>query len=115
YNDAGHEVHQMLADYQPRAQVAKAQDPNGEYPDNTMTGDGWVRLLTFDLDDPQPRISVRTYSTHFGKFSSEMPEYASWYKAGERQADLSDAEFLARDEFVIELADFHQRFESAGE
>lgn len=115
YNDAGHEVHQMLADYQPRAQVAKAQDPNGEYPDNTMTGDGWLRLLTFDLDDPQPRISVRTYSTHFGKFSSEMPEYASWYKAGERQADLSDAEFLARDEFVIELADFHQRFESAGE
>lgn len=113
YNDAGHEVHQMLADYQPRAQVARAQDPEGKYPDNTLTGDGWLRLLSFDLDSPQPRINVRTYSTHFGKFSSEMPEYASWYKAGERQAGLSDAEFLARDEFVVDLVDFHERFKSA--
>lgn len=110
-NDNGFQVHQILADYQPRAQVAKAADPEGKYPDNTMTGDGWLRLLTFDLDGPRPRIDVRTYSTHFGKFSSEIPEYASWYRAGERQSHLSDAEFLARDEFVIELTDFHQRFE----
>lgn len=115
YNDDGSQVHQMLADYQPRAQVAKAADPEGRYPDNTMTGDGWLRLLSFDLDGPQPRINVRTYSTHFGKYASEMPEYASWYKAGERQAELSDAEFLARDEFVIELTDFHQRFGNGAE
>ncbi|MGY1530198.1 hypothetical protein [Luteimonas sp. A649] len=115
YNDEGHEVHQMLADYQPRAQVARSHDPDGKYPGNTQTGDGWLRLLTFDLDSPQPSVNVRTYSTHFGKLSSEIPEYAPWYKAGERRAELSDAEFLARDEFEIGLADFHGRFQGAGE
>ncbi|MGY0503982.1 hypothetical protein [Luteimonas sp. e5] len=114
YNDMGNEVHQMLADYQPRWRAAKVADPEGKYPGNPLTGDGWLRLLSFELDGERPRISVRTYSTHFRKFSSEMPEYASWYKAGERQAGLSEQEFLARDEFVVELRDFHKRFSRAG-
>lgn len=115
YTDTGYEVHQMLSDYQPRWQVAKAADPGHTYPDNPMTGDGWLRLLTFHLDDATPRIEVRTYSTHFGKYASEIPEYAAWYKAGERRPDLSDEEFLARDEFVVELGDFRQRFMSPGD
>ncbi|MGY1424511.1 hypothetical protein [Lysobacter sp. A289] len=113
YNDNGHEVHQMLSDYQPRAHVAKTRDPENRYPDNTQTGDGWLRLLTFNLDSPQPSVHVRTYSTHYGKFSSEIPEYAAWYKAGERQADTPDAEFMERDDFVVELTGFHERFDNA--
>ena len=113
YNDNGHEVHQMLSDYQPRAHVAKTKDPENRYPDNTQTGDGWLRLLIFNLDSPKPSVHVRTYSTHYGKFSSEIPEYAAWYKAGERQADTPDAEFMERDDFVVELAGFHERFDDA--
>lgn len=115
YNDTGYQVHQMLSDYQPRWRAAKAQDSDNKYSGNPLTGDGWLRLLTFNLDGSHPRIKVRTYSTHFGKFSSEMPNYAAWYKAGEGQANLSDAEFLERDEFLVELTDFHKRFGRAGE
>ncbi len=110
YNDTGYEVHQMLSDYQPRWRAAKEQDPDNTYSGKPLTGDGWLRLLTFNLDGSKPNIKVRTYSTHFDKFSSEMPNYAAWYKAGEGQADLSDAEFLARDEFQVELTDFNKRF-----
>lgn len=112
-NDSGKDVHHLLSDYQPRWRAAKAADRDGRYEGNPLTGDGWLRLLTFRLDGDAPEIQVRTYSTHFGKYASEMPEYASWYKAGERQAELDDEAFVARDEFVIELGDFHQRFGAA--
>jgi hypothetical protein len=55
-------------------------------------------------------IEIRIYSTHYGKFASETPDYAAWYKAHDRQARLSDAEFMAWGEFTIELTDFRQRF-----
>lgn len=107
YNDSGRQVHQMLSDYQPRWRAA---DPQGQREDRPLTGDGWLRLLQFELDGAQPRIRVRTYSTHFGKFASQMPQYADWYRDAEGQGGLDEQAFLARDEFVVELADFHQRF-----
>jgi hypothetical protein len=56
---------------------------------------------------------VRTYSTYFKAYSSELPNYAAWYKPQEHP-ELSDADFLAEDEFTIELDDFVKRFGAAG-
>lgn len=49
-NVRGNPVHELLADYQ--------DDPNG--------GDGWLRILRFDMD--QQRIEVETYSPFLGQF-----------------------------------------------
>ncbi|WP_326523644.1 serine/threonine protein phosphatase [Sphingomonas sp.] len=103
-NRAGNRVYQMMADYQSRGQTAKDAGTTG------ATGDGWLRVLKFRLDGDRPRIDVRTYSTHYGKFSSEIAEYASWYKVQDGQGELTDAAFLGRDEFTIQLDDFHRRF-----
>lgn len=110
HNDEGNQVHQMLADYQGRSRVGEMADPEGTYHRRPVTGDGWLRLLEFDLDGAAPRIQVRTYSTHFDKYSTQIPEYASWYKRYEGQAALSDEEFAKRDDYVIELVDFRERF-----
>ncbi|MEA1015545.1 serine/threonine protein phosphatase [Sphingosinicella sp. LY1275] len=102
----GRPVHQVMADFQDRSQVAKQAGVKS----GGAIGDGWMRLLKFRLDDAKPNIEVRTYSTHYRKFSSELKDYAAWYKAREGQAALSDEAFLARDSFVIPLDDFHARF-----
>ncbi|MBB4838563.1 hypothetical protein HNP52_001632 [Sphingomonas kyeonggiensis] len=106
-NLAGHEVHQMLADYQGRWQVAKEL---GWKNANATLGDGWMRLLTFRLDGSKPSVRVRTWSTFYKKFSTELPDYAAWYKAHEGMAKLSDAEYLKRDDFSFELPDYQARF-----
>ena len=108
-NRAGNRVYQVMADYQGRGQTAKEAGAEGK-----QIGDGWMRLMQFRLDGTQPSIRVRTYSTHYGKFASELPTYADWYKARDRQAALSDADYLKRDEFTIELTDFHRRFGAPG-
>jgi hypothetical protein len=106
-NDAGHQVHQMMADYQGRWQVAKDLG----WTDSSATlGDGWMRLLTFRLDGATPNVRVRTWSTYYGKFSTELPGYASWYKAHDGMAGLSDAEYLKRDDFSFDLPDYRARF-----
>lgn len=105
-NRNGKPVHQVMADYQGRGQSA-ADAGTGR----TSIGDGWLRLMEFKLDGDRPSVKVRTYSTHYGKYASELPEYASWYKAIEGQETLSDAEFLKRDEFTVELTGFHDRFD----
>lgn len=104
-NRFGNNVYQMLADYQGRAQTAKDAGAG-----NVSVGDGWLRLLKFQLDADRSSIEVRTYSTHYGKFASELPEYAAWYKERDGQAHLADEDFLKRDEFTIELTDFNRRF-----
>lgn len=104
-NRAGGEVYQVMADYQGRGQTAK--DAGAE---KTDIGDGWLRLMKFQLDGAKPVIQVRTYSTHYKKFSSELKEYADWYKARDGQAKLSDADYLKRDEFTIDLKDYRKRF-----
>ena len=110
-NESGHEVYQILADYQDRGRVGidAGQPPDPLFRGPVGIGDGWLRLLEFDTASESPQIAVRTYSTHFGRLSSETPSYAEWYREQEQPA-MSDAEFLAADEFVLELPDFRERF-----
>jgi len=107
-NDYGHDVYQILSDYQRRGQIAV----DAGQTTTPATGDGWYREMTFHLDGATPRVAVRTYSSYFDRYSSEMPAYADWYKSWE-QPDKSAAEFLAADEFAIELTDFRARFTPA--
>jgi hypothetical protein len=106
-NRLGNQVHQMMADYQGRGQTAK--DAGAK---DTDIGDGWLRLLTFRLGGASPGIRVRTYSTHYKKFSIELAGYAGWYKGHDGQSALTDEEYLKRDDFTIALSDFHARFPS---
>jgi hypothetical protein len=109
-NEAGHAVYQMLADFQDRGQAGldagQSRQPNGQ---PAPIGDGWYRELKFHLDGEAPRVDVRTYSTHYRAYSSELPNYAQWYREREQPA-MSDEEFLRADEFTLELTDFRQRF-----
>jgi hypothetical protein len=110
-NANGYQVHQVLADYQSRGQSAldAGQPMNRQRSLPPGVGDGWFRLMEFKVDSGQPVIRVRTYSSHYGKFSSELPEYAQWYRKYE-QPQMSEEEFLAEEEFELQLPDFHQRF-----
>ncbi len=110
-NRFGQSVHQVLADYQDRGQVGldagQPLDPMMRRP--VGIGDGWFRLMQFDLNRGAPHISVKTYSSHYKKFSAQESNYAKWYRPHEQPA-MSDAEFYQADDFRIELPDFHQRF-----
>ena len=104
-NRFGHAVYQVLSDYQDRGQSAIGVKANRK----VHIGDGWLRLMQFDMSPNKPLIHVRTYSTLYQSFSSDLPEYAKWYKLGE-QPKYSDAQFYAADDFVIALTDFRKRF-----
>jgi hypothetical protein len=104
-NRFGYAVYALLSDYQCRAQVAR----DAGQKDVDGLGDGWLRLMTFHMDTSTPTIQVRTYSTYYRRYSTELPQYAAWYKAGEAPK-LTDAEFNDRDDFILELTDFHERF-----
>lgn len=107
-NAAGRKVYQILADYQDRAQTARDA---GLTPDRLLgIGDGWMRLLIFDMKGAVPRVHVRTYSTHYQSFSRDTLRYAAWYKA-EEEPDLSDEAFHAEDDFALDLIDFRSRFD----
>ena len=109
-NAAGYDVHQILADYQDRGQVAvEAGSPPGHFGRPASLGDGWYRLMTFDLSGRSPSVKITTYSSHYETASGDLSTYAEWYKAHERP-DASDAEFLASDDFELELGDFRARF-----
>jgi hypothetical protein len=103
----GHQVHQIMADYQGRWQVAK--DLGWKNASATL-GDGWLRLLTFRLDGTRPNVRVRTWSTQYGQFSADMATYAGWYKGHEGMGKLSDGDYGARDDFSFDLPDFRARF-----
>lgn len=109
-NDDGHEVYQILADFQGRRQVAlDAGQPLGAEGTVPPSGDGWFREMVFHTHGADPRVDIRTYSSHYDSYSSELDTYAQWYKTRE-QPDMSDEEFLAADDFTIELNDFRVRF-----
>jgi hypothetical protein len=102
----GHQVHSLLADYQDRHQVAI--DLGFSSKEAPPLGDGWLRLVHFDLDGAQPSLRVRTYSTHYKAFSSGLASYSDWYTRDTnkgRKPDLPDA-----DEFTLPLGDFQKRF-----
>lgn len=109
-NAAGHPVHQLLSDYQARHQSvdlvnAKGQ-PKGVIPG---VGDGWLRLMMFDLSPGRERVRVRTYSTYFKAFADEVSGYAARYKADEHPG-MDDAAFVGQDEFELSLDGFQRRF-----
>ncbi len=109
-NDYGHAVYQVLSNYQKRGQAGlDAGQPLGRGGSISSIGDGWLREMTFHIYDDKPRIDIRTYSSHYDAYSSELATYAKWYKENE-QPEMSDAEFAQADEFTIELSDFHSRF-----
>ena len=107
-NTNGKPVYQVLADYQDRGQAGIEAGRSQV----VGIGDGWLRLMHFDLGSNPARITVKTYSTYYARYSSEVDDYASWYKALE-QPDMNDDEFHASDDFVINLDGFQQRFSSA--
>lgn len=110
-NHYGHLVYQVLSDYQDRGQTASgAPTKAGAKP---HVGDGWLRLMRFDMGPETPVVRVRTYSTYYQTFSADLPEYAQWYKPVE-QPTFSDEKFAAADDFVIELKDFRARFDQQG-
>lgn len=106
-NQAGGKVYQVMSDYQGRAQTVRdAGTPPALF---VGVGDGWLRLMDFDMARDVPSIHVHTYSTHYKVESRAAPDYAKWYKAGEKPK-MTDAEFHAQDDFRIELTDFRARF-----
>lgn len=109
-NKFGHPVYQVLADYQDRAQTAK--DAGAKMEPGMGIGDGWLRLMTFDMGAKVPQVKVRTYSTHYKLNSVDAPDYAKWYKA-EEKPKLTNAEYMKADDFTIDLTDFHVRFGKA--
>lgn len=111
-NAAGQKVWQILADYQDRGQTAIEAGVKSDWP--VGIGDGWMRLMEFDFTDEAPRMTVRTYSTHYKKSSRETSDYADWYKAGEKPL-LSDEAFHDEDDYVLELVDFRTRFDAVAE
>ena len=107
----GNKVYQVLADYQDRGRVGldTGQAPSLHTGKPVGIGDGWFRLMHFDMSAEVLRIQVRTYSSHYQALSGELDNYVDWYK-GHEQPAMTAAEFLAADEFELDLGDFRQRF-----
>ena len=106
-NRQGRAVYQILSDFQDRNQAAIDAGMTAEKAPGL--GDGWMRLMTFDMSEEVPTIRVRTYSTHYDRYADDTPDYARWYKPNE-QPQMTDDAFLAQDEFTIRLDDFRARF-----
>jgi hypothetical protein len=109
-NEEGHEVYQILQDFQVRGQAGldagQPRTPNGNV---VGIGDGWYRELVFHLGGENPRIEVNTLSSHYDTDSRSLDSYAQWYKSAEQPA-VSDAEFNDLDDYVIPLVDFYARY-----
>jgi hypothetical protein len=105
-NAHGHKVYQFLVNYQCRKQSYKDSGSDAEILDGI--GDGWLRLMTFDLDRAVPQLSLSAYSTHYKGFAHELPLYAQWY--GYEHAELSAEDFVALDHCTFDLDDFRARF-----
>jgi hypothetical protein len=109
-NHYGNPVYQLLADYQGRGQAGvDAGQPLAANGRPVGLGDGWYRLMRFDLGPDIPTVKVETWSSHYDKYSRDMPHYADWYRDGE-QPGISDEAFYAADQFTLELHGFRERF-----
>ena len=113
-NINGFPVYQILADYQGRGQAGldAGQPPGGflDYPEGI--GDGWFRLMRFDFTPTPAKIEVKTYSSHYNRYSGEEPDYATWYRDYE-QPGMEDKAFYQLDDYVITLEGFKERFAGA--
>jgi hypothetical protein len=106
-NVSGYDVYQVLSNYQDRGQTALDAGVESKRPANI--GDGWMRLMEFDFNGNEPVVKVRTYSSHYKKLSSQVREYAAWYRDYE-DPGMSDKDFAREDEFTLTLSDFRKRF-----
>lgn len=107
-NQHGNKVYQFLVNYQCRKQTYKTSGSDAEILDGI--GDGWLRLLTFDLAGNTPQMRISAYSTHYKAFAHELSTYAQWY--GYEHPELNAEAFVALDNCVFDLEDFRQRFGS---
>ena len=110
-NAFGHKVWQVLADYQDRGQTAIDAGVKSNWP--VGIGDGWMRLMSFDMAADVPVMTVNTYSTYYREASRDTEQYAAWYKAGEKP-NLSDEAFHDEDDYSVSLEDFRARFDATG-
>lgn len=109
-NENNNAVYQILADYQGRGQVGIDAGQSLTSTGSIVgIGDGWYREMVFHLGGAVPRVDVKTFSSHYARYSSRLNSYATWYKKWE-QPGMSDREFLEADEFTIRLNDFYSRF-----
>ncbi|MET4898282.1 serine/threonine protein phosphatase [Sphingomonadaceae bacterium jetA1] len=108
-NAFGHPVYQMMADYQDRNASYRNTSGDGSSTTARPTGDGWLRMLSFDMRPASPVIRVRTYSTYYKAYSTQVPAYAAWYKADDAPR-ASAADYRAKDDFTVTLTGFRQRF-----
>jgi hypothetical protein len=106
-NVSGYDVYQVLSNYQDRGQTAPDAGVESKRPANI--GDGWMRLMEFDFNGNEPVVKVRTYSSLYKKLSSQVREYAAWYRDYE-DPGMSDKDFAREDEFTLTLSDFRKRF-----
>src|SRR3546814_9540288 len=67
-NAAGHMVYQILADYQDRGQALAMLAPDAK---PAALGDGWLRLMRFDLSAAVPTIAVSTYRSEERRVGKE--------------------------------------------
>ncbi|MCH7860826.1 metallophosphoesterase [Sphingomonas sp. NPDC092331] len=111
-NAMGHDVHQVLADYQDRHQSLIQAAPGVKPRPGLGIGDGWLRLMRFELGGAAPRIVVSTYSTLYKSNAAQLPTYSAFYKAKEKP-ELSDAAFVREEEFTLPLDGFASRFARA--
>ncbi|WP_326914760.1 metallophosphoesterase family protein [Sphingopyxis chilensis] len=110
-NKFGHKVYQVMSDYQGRRQSFVTAAPARAAERETI-GDGWMRLMKFDLSGEQASVRVSTISTYYKTTASKLPTYSAFYKEKEKPT-ATDEEFVASDEFTIDLDDFYSRFASA--
>lgn len=109
-NVLGNYVYQVMSNFQDRGQTALNAGIDPKRP--VSIGDGWMRMMEFDFNGNEPVVKVRTYSSHYKKFSSQIREYAAWYRDYE-DAGMSDEDFMREDEFTLTLTDFRKRFGTA--
>lgn len=67
-NKYGYTVYSLLSNYQGRKHVLKRDYPESNA-DPRWNGDGWIRLMDFDLINK--KIHVKTYSTIFDEYESD--------------------------------------------
>lgn len=64
-NDDGYLVYQLLTDYQGRKEIDDFMGLNAH-----ASGDGWMRLMEFDLANNQ--MNIKTYSTEFNRYETDL-------------------------------------------
>src|SRR3546814_12010407 len=64
------------------------------------------------LSGPKASVQVKTISTYYKSTASKLPTYSAFYKEKEKPT-ATDEEFIASDEFALDLDDFYARVAQA--